>query len=166
MTEPDRGGVSAELKRARRASWLPPAAGMAYVALAIAVIVIVGASPTTEPDDVFVRHYSDPATRHAIGFVFSLVVLAAAAFIVFLAGLHGVLSEVEDERRGLSVLAYTGGIVYVTLFAAADGVFAAATTALGTVTATPHAHVDAQLVRTAGDIHWTLASLGGCGAAV
>ena len=94
------------------------------------------------------------------------MVLAAAAFIVFLAGLRVVLASAEGEPHGLAVLAYTGGIVYVTLLAAADGVFTAATTALGTVTTTPHAHLDAQLVRTAGDIHWTLASLAGGGGAI
>ncbi len=142
------------------------AAGVAHVALAVTATVIVGASPTTESDVVFVRHYSDPGTRHAIAVSFLLVVVAAAAFIVFLAGLRVVLASAEDEPHGLAVLAYTGGIVYVTLLAAADGVFTAATTALGTVTTTPHAHVDAQLVRTAGDIHWTLASLAGCGGAI
>jgi hypothetical protein len=142
------------------------AAGVAHVAFAIAATVIVGASPTTESDTVFVRHYSDLGTRHAIGLSFLLVVLAAAAFIAFLAGLRVVLARAEGEPHGLAVLAYTGGIVYVTLLAAADGVFTAATTALGTVTTTPHAHVDAQLVRTAGDIHWTLASLAGGGGAI
>lgn len=99
--------------------WIP-LSGIVYVVLFIIGFSLAEGSPqASDPDSDFVSYYADSGNRTQEIVAFFLIVLAALAFLKFVAHLRGRLKAVESEPHSLSTLAFGAGIASATLLMAA-----------------------------------------------
>jgi hypothetical protein len=133
-------------------------AGVAYVTLFAASLALTAKGPcggvcfARTSDTVVASFYEDSGNRWRIGIAFVLFGLALFLFLWFLA------------RLGTGFVLLAGG-VYATLEAAGLAVYTAVATGRGMTVEQTHYNINADVLRAAGDISWTLRSLGSVAAA-
>ena len=108
--------------------WLA-VSGFVFVALFVAAVLVSGGQlgSAGDPDEQFVSYFSDTSNR--VRDIAGAYVLAAAglAFVVFLAHMYATLRE-RSGGRGLPLIAFGAGLVFVALLLAAAAALSAVPT--------------------------------------
>lgn len=97
----------------RRGLRLAGLAGVGFIALLAASVLIEGARPDTfASDEAIQRFFADTANQNRAAGAALLLIPAAALFLFFLAGLHDILRS-DELASGLSAAAVAGGLWFV-----------------------------------------------------
>jgi hypothetical protein len=95
---------------------IAPFAGLLFVVLFVAGLVLPGDVPCCEdPDSDIVSWYEDSGNRLRIIIAVYLLTISALAFLVFLNGLRERLALAEGEPGGLARLGFAAGVLFVAM---------------------------------------------------
>src|SRR4051794_27528355 len=96
----------------RISRWFPPFAGIVFVAIAIAITIMIGQGQdaTDKTALQIAQHYQDHETKESIA---AILIGFAAIFILYFGGwIRRVLRDAEGPRGMLSAVAFGGAVVF------------------------------------------------------